>query len=337
MLPNSGRLAWAIFLCAGACRPAFATYSIVAVDSATKQVGGAGASCLENSAGAPGGVLVISDLLPGKGAIHTQAQHDATNKLHAHEQMVAGKSPVEIMDWLSKNDVAGTPGVRQYGAVDLFQGSPRASAFTGVDCMDYKGHRTGRNYALQGNILLGAAVLDSMESRFIKTPGTLADKLMAALQGAKRPGADTRCLAEGVSAQSAFIRVAKPGDAVTKFYLDLRVPSRPRGKEPVDSLQKLYDSWKATTTAPGLAVPGLAAMRIFRLGDELRLEPGLGSGQSILDVTLYSVAGVKLHHARPTPRGAAAAVFLPESFRSGLYLLEIRGSGFALSRKVFWP
>ena len=90
--------------------------------------------------------------------------------------------------------------------------------------MDYKNHIVGPNYAIQGNILSGQAILDSMEARFLATPGPLADKLMAALQGANVPGADTRCLANGTSSLSAFLRVAKPNDLPGAFYLDLNGP-----------------------------------------------------------------------------------------------------------------
>ena len=47
---------------------------------------------------------------------------------------------------------------------------------------------------------------------------------MAALQEAKFPGADTRCLDEGISTLSAFIRVAKPTD-INEYYMDLNVNS----------------------------------------------------------------------------------------------------------------
>src|SRR5262245_5515218 len=88
---------------------AWATYSIVAVDTVTKEVGGAGASCLETNPIAVGGVLIINDIFPGKGAIHTQAQWDSTNQRNAHAQMAAGKSPQEIIDFLSKNDSQNMP------------------------------------------------------------------------------------------------------------------------------------------------------------------------------------------------------------------------------------
>ena len=237
------------------------TFSIVAVDTETGEVGSAGASCLDESAIA-GGVQIISDVLPGKGAIHTQSFWLAANQQNARTRMEAGDSPEEIMTWLISNDVQGNSGSRQYGAVDFDgDGNARAAAFTGDECFDYKGQIVGDYYAIQGNILLGPEILDSMEARFLNTSGSLAERLMAALQGANVPGADSRCLNEGVSSLSAFVRVARPEDTANNFYLDLLVPSTPFGVEPIDSLQTLFDNWLLTTNVT--EVQAEAGIRVF--------------------------------------------------------------------------
>lgn len=219
------------------------TFSIIAVDTITGEIGGAGASCIDENA-IPGGVLIINDIIPGRGGIHTQAWWLSANQQNAHNRMMEGMSPQEIIDWLIANDVQNNPGERQYGIADFDPfGNPRTAAFTGVLCDDYKNHITGRNYAIQGNILLGQQILDSMESRFLNTQGSLAEKLMASLQGANVPGADTRCLNQGTSSLSAFVRVAQTGDTLGTFWCDLLVPSTPYGVEPIDSLQVLFDEW----------------------------------------------------------------------------------------------
>jgi uncharacterized Ntn-hydrolase superfamily protein len=81
-----------------------------------------------------------------------------------------------------------------------------------------------------------------MQSRFLNTPGSLACKLMAALQGAKVIGADTRCTTAGISSYSAFIRVANPSDLPSNLFLDLRVNVFPAHLEPIDSLQTLFNN-----------------------------------------------------------------------------------------------
>lgn len=219
------------------------TFSIVAVDSITGEVGGAGASCIDDvGCGGCGGVIIINDLHPGIGAIHTQAYYIASNQNYARNLMNSGISPNGIIDSLIANDVQNNPAIRQYGIVDLYNNSPRVAGYTGTNCMDYKNHIPGKNYSIQGNILLGPQILDSMEARFLAAEGDLACKLMAALQGAKVIGADTRCTNSGNSSLSAFLRVAKPNDIAPAFYLSLNVKSGPAGFEPIDSLQSLFDA-----------------------------------------------------------------------------------------------
>ena len=221
------------------------TFSIVAVNSITGEIGSAGATCGDSIIwpGTPG-ALLISDIIPGVGAISTQSYHNATNQSNAHNRMVLGDSPQDIIAWLVANDVSFDPLIRQYGVVDYNGGSPRSAAYTGANCFDYKNHLLGPNYAIQGNILLGQQILDSMESRFNNTEGCLSDKLMATMQGAKVIGADTRCTTEGTSSLSAFLRVAKPTDHPDPLFIDLNIAGTPTGVEPITELQTKYDNWK---------------------------------------------------------------------------------------------
>jgi uncharacterized Ntn-hydrolase superfamily protein len=257
-----------------------ATFSIVAVDTATGEAGSAGGSCIAGS-------MIISDIHPGIGVIHTQSYYLSANQNYASSLMDLGYSPSEIILLLEENDVQNNPSIRQYGIVDLhnennygmlyehecneiegaiWQGelgsgelaecfdetSSRSASFTGNNCSNWKGHINGINYAIQGNILLNEEILLAMESSFLNTNGSLDQKLMAALQGAKVPGADTRCLDEGISTLSAFIRVAKPTDE-DEYFMDLNVNSvityyNQTGVwiDPIDTLQTLHDNWYET-------------------------------------------------------------------------------------------
>lgn len=230
------------------------TFSIVAVDPISGEIGSAGASCLDDS-DISGGVTIISDLIPGIGAIHTQSYWVNANQINAHDKMLEGLSPQEIIDWLIANDVQGSPDIRQYGIVDFVTAEPRSAAYTGANCFDVKEHKTGANYAIQGNILLNDEIIDGMESAFLNTQGSLAEKLMATLQAANIPGADSRCLEEGVSSQSAFLRVARPNDEIGNLYLDIAVLQTPYGVEPIDSLQVLFDEWQANTIENTVQTP----------------------------------------------------------------------------------
>ena len=213
----------------------FSTFSIIAVDLDNGQVGSAGASCI-------GGSIIISDIHPGVGAIHTQSYWSGYNQLMASDLMDNGLSPYEIIDYIVENDVSNNPLIRQYGIVDLYDGG-RSAAYTGDNCMDYKNHILGQTYAIQGNILINEEVLINIENNFNSTTGTLADKLMAALQGANIPGADSRCLDNETSSLSAFIRVANPMDDENAFLLDLNINNTSNNQEPIDLLQELYDQW----------------------------------------------------------------------------------------------
>lgn len=220
------------------------TFSIIAIDSITGEIGSAGASCIGN-AHPDSGVIVISTIIPGRGAINTQAHYLPVNQQYAKQKMLEGLSPAEIINWLKNNDAINRIELRQYGIMDINEsGNIRVAAFTGVSCDAYKSHIIGKNYCIQGNILAGQFVLDSMEYAFNRTTGSLAEKLLAALQSAKIPGADTRCFFEGVSSKSAFIRVAKPKDHDGAFFLQLNVNNRPFGKDPIDLLQEKFNVWK---------------------------------------------------------------------------------------------
>ena len=229
----------------------WSTFSIVAVDPETGEVGSAGGSCIAGS-------IIISDIHISQGVIHTQSYYHPTNQNNASNYMDQGYSPQEIIGYLVENDVANNSGVRQYGVVDL-ENNGRSASFTGGACSDWKGHLNGATYAIQGNILLGPQILNQMEANFLNTNGPLSYKLMAALQGAKIPGADTRCLNEGISTFSSFIRVAKPDDTSNNYFLDLNVNSvipyyteTGLWLEPIDSLQTMYDNWLETQISGAL-------------------------------------------------------------------------------------
>ena len=212
------------------------TFSIVAVDTLTGEVGSAGASCIPGS-------MIISDVHPGLGAIHTQAYWNAINQDSASSLMDQGYAPQDIIDWLVANDAQNDPTIRQYGIVDLIEGG-RSAGYTGENCFDFKGHKLGENYAIQGNILLGQSILDDMEAAFLTQYGTFEEKLMASLMAANVTGADTRCTPYGTPAISAFIRVADPDNSEDSLYMDINVNNAPLTLNPLDSLNVLYWDWK---------------------------------------------------------------------------------------------
>ncbi|PQB04639.1 DUF1028 domain-containing protein [Aureitalea marina] len=226
------------------------TFSIIAVDPETGEVGSAGASCVQGI-GDVDLSDIISDIIPGRGGINAQALVCVPNPNldSGIDLMDGGASPQEVIDFLLANDAcgAGGPQDRQYGVVDFdTEGNPRSAGFTGSQNQAYAEDRQGPTYSIQGNILLDQSVLDNMEDNFNNTEGTLADRLMSALQGANFAGADSRCLEEGTSSTVAYIMVYKEDDAPGNPYLKLNVGELPAGEEPIDALQELYDAFLGT-------------------------------------------------------------------------------------------
>ncbi len=264
------------------------TFSIVAVDPVTGDIGSAGASCVTISI-----IDIITDIIPGRGGVNSQAWVciPNTNLQNAIARMEEGFSPQEIIDWLLLNDSCSAqnfdPEYRQYGIADFdIDGNPRTAGWTGSLTDDYKEDRQGANYSVQGNILLNVSVIDNMEANFNNTTGTLADKLMAAMQGANLPGADSRCLADGTSSKTAYLLVYHADDNPNEPYLRLNVIPQSPGVEPIDILQDMYDQFLTVTD--------------YELKSKLRLYPNPVIDELILSIdnsvvlkgiSVYDVSG----------------------------------------------
>jgi uncharacterized Ntn-hydrolase superfamily protein len=297
------------------------TFSICAVDTVTGEVGSAGASCINNS-------VIISDVHPGKGVVHTQSFYLQSNQNYARTLMDQGLSPRQILDSLKANDAQGDSTVRQYGIVDLFNGKPRSIAFTGANCMNYKNHIIGRHYAIQGNILLNQGILDSMEARFLRTPGDLACKLMAAMQGAKVIGADTRCAGSFNSSKSSFLKVAKPADTQGNFHIDLNVPSGPFGFEPIDSLQTLFNKVQNCGNVMGIASADTELLQVSVSPNPVK---GIArvmvtySGAGNVHFELFSAVGQRVRSQLLNSRDEL--LLDARELNAGIYLYRISTSG----------
>lgn len=296
------------------------TFSIVAVDTLTGEIGSAGATCGDSIIW-PGtaGAYIISDILPGVGAIHTQSFWLASNQVNARVQMQQGNSPNQIISWLVAHDVQNNPQSRQYGVVDYSNGSSRSAAFTGTSCYDYKNHILGSNYAIQGNILLGQQILDSMEYYFLNTNGCLPEKLMAAMNGAKVVGADTRCMVEGTSSLSAFLRMALPTDSYNNLFLDINVAGTAPNVEPIDVLQTKYNQWKNSHIS---YCDSVSSSEIFQKKDvEIHPNPTndfitISNAEESKKIELFSLTGKFLETVKTN-------TVILRNYSEGIYILKV--------------
>ena len=190
MVENIKKILFLVFLVGGVLftETGEATFSIVAVDPCTGQVGSAGASCIANS-------QILNDVIGAIGGINTQSFYRSENQQYAHSLMEQGLSPQEIIDSLVANDIEGDPTVRQYGIVDT---KGRAITFTGNQAGAWAGGLTGESgdlvYAIQGNVLAGACVVPAIEDAVLNTAGDIPAKLMAGMEVARATGGDGRRL-----------------------------------------------------------------------------------------------------------------------------------------------
>jgi uncharacterized Ntn-hydrolase superfamily protein len=114
------------------------TFSIVAMDPITGEVGSAGASCVDLDAFNLPTDDFLGELFPGLGAINSQAYYIPANQENARARMNEGYTPSEIIEWLINNDVQNQPQFRQYGIVGKVGENIETAAYTGVATDDYK-------------------------------------------------------------------------------------------------------------------------------------------------------------------------------------------------------
>ena len=214
--------------------PRVATFSVVAADPRTGEVGVAVQSRF----------LAVGAVVPwaqaGAGAVATQSLANTTYGPEGLRLLAAGKSPDDVVRTLTEKDPAHA--VRQLGVVSA---DGRAATFTGAECNAWAGGRLGRNFAVQGNILAGEAVVQAMAASLEKSEGgELAQRMIDALAAGQAAGGDKRGM------QSAALLVVREGwgyAGLSDRYRDLRVDDH---ATPIAELQRLYDLHKALFPQP---------------------------------------------------------------------------------------
>ncbi|HSC88909.1 MAG TPA: DUF1028 domain-containing protein [Polyangiaceae bacterium] len=230
--------------------PSHATYSIVGVDTAHRQVGATATSCIGGS-----DVYIVYGSVPGTGVVVAQAAFHQPGRERAVELLQLGSDPQAILDELTSSPFDGAASVRQYAVADL---TGRVAAFTGADTGPYAADRQGSlpgfAYSAQGNILTSGLVLTRAAAAFEASACDLPARLLAALEaGAQGGEGDSRCTPDGIPSDSAFLQVDREGEAAGS-WLSLRVPTS-GSKSPLPELHALFDDWRATHPCPVPAAP----------------------------------------------------------------------------------
>ena len=203
--------------------PAGATFSIVAFDSVTQELGVA----VQSRAFSVG--MAVPWAEAGVGAIATQATTNESFGPMGLGRLRSGDSAPEALWRLVDSDSGSAH--RQIGIVDAHG---RSAGFTGKLCSEWAGGVTGPGYAIQGNILAGEGVVKGMERAFLETRGELAERLLAALVAGQAAGGDRRGM------ESAALLVVRPSEEYPEYrtrYVDLRVEDH---KDPINELVRVY-------------------------------------------------------------------------------------------------
>jgi uncharacterized Ntn-hydrolase superfamily protein len=217
--------------------PSLSTFSIVAVDREAGEAGVAVQSKFLACAAA------VSWARGGVGAVATQAFAEVTFGPRGLDLLESGLDPQAALDRLLADDPLREQ--RQVGIVDA---EGRVASFTGGECFDWAGGRTGDGYACQGNILASSEVVDGLAETFETTTGQpLADRLVAALRAGQAAGGDRR------GQEAAGLLVVKPGGGYGgnhDRFIDLRVDHH---DQPIEELAKLLALHRLYFGRPGEA------------------------------------------------------------------------------------
>ena len=205
-------------------RPPVATYSIAACDLEAGQWGVATQSKFLGV----GSVVPWAE--PQVGAIATQAWANPRYGPDGLALLREGLSADEVVERLTSADDGRDH--RQLGVVD---GKGGSATFSGAECMDWAGGRTGPCYAAQGNILVSAETVDAIAETFEATSGRpLAERLLDCMDAAQAAGGDRRG-----QQSSALLVVQRDGGyaGLSDSVVDLRVDEHER---PLQELRRIY-------------------------------------------------------------------------------------------------
>ncbi|MEX0673775.1 MAG: DUF1028 domain-containing protein [Gaiellaceae bacterium] len=200
------------------------TYSIAAFDADAAQWGVA----VQSKFLAVGSVVPWAE--PHVGAIATQAYANPRYGPEGLALLRDGLDAEAVAARLTAADDGRAE--RQLGVVDA---KGRAASYTGEECLDWAGGRTGPGYAAQGNILVSGDTVDALAETFERGAGApLAERLLDCLDAAQAAGGDRR----GQQSASLLVVERNGGYAgLSDVVLDLRVDDHER---PLEELRRLY-------------------------------------------------------------------------------------------------
>jgi uncharacterized Ntn-hydrolase superfamily protein len=202
-------------------RLARVTYSIVGRDKASGELGVA----VQSRAF---GVGMCAWALPGVGAVATQSFTERGYGPRGLDLLAAGEEPAAALARLVEADEQ-----RDFRQVALLAADGRTAAHTGAACIPDCGHVDKHGVSAQGNMLASPAVWHAAADAFETTSGSLAERLLAALDSAEEAGGDFR----GRESATLVVVSGDPEEEPWQRVFDLRVDNHP---EPLQELRRLH-------------------------------------------------------------------------------------------------
>jgi len=224
------------------------TYSILGRDPETGELGVAVQSQAFNTGAA------VPWARPGVGVVATQSFTDRRYGFRGLELLAAGATPEAALDELRGPDELA--GFRQVAFMDA---TGETAQWTGGDCIPHAGNAAGENWCAQGNMLAADAWI-AMGEAFTAATGSLAQRLMAALDAAEAAGGDWR------GRGGAGIVVVPAEGEPWERVVDLRVEDGDDSLVELRRLLNLAEAYRranrALPAAPGAAEDGLPEMYV---------------------------------------------------------------------------
>lgn len=216
------------------------TYSIVARDPATGQLGAAVQSHWFSTG------AIVTWAQPGVGAVCSQAIAEPAYGPHMLERLAAGDPPADALAALLEAD----PRAR-YRQVAAVSGTGAVAVHTGSDCIPFAGDRSGDGFSCQANMMASDRVWPAMAERFAATAGQpLERRLLAALEAAEEQGGDVR------GRQSAALIVVPAEGERWERDVDLRVDDHGEPLAELRRLLDLHDAYNLATEGDELVAEG---------------------------------------------------------------------------------
>ena len=204
------------------------TYSIVARDAATGEMGVA----VQSHWFSVGSIVTWAEA--GVGAIATQSFVDPAYGPRGLELMKSGLTAEQALGALVLVDEGRD--VRQVAFVDS---AGNIASHTGATCIESAAHHVGEGYSVQANMMLNDKVVPAMAKAYESTKGDLADRLMAALEAAQSVGGDIR---GKQSAAMLIVKAESTGQSWADRVLELRIEDHPT---PIAELKRLLKVHRA--------------------------------------------------------------------------------------------